>query len=100
MKKTPTKHELLNLLADISHLWPEIGFSLNVSDNVLDGLKSSQDRDTVKLAKIIDTWLITNTSQPHFITWETVIEAIKGPIVKHIEKANAIHQYLTKGKLI
>ena len=95
MRKTPTKHELLNLLADISHLWPEIGLSLNVSDNVLDGLKSSQERDTVKLAKIIDSWLTTTES-----SWETVIEAIKGPIVNHVIKANALHQYLTKGKLI
>ena len=100
MRKTPTKHELLNLLADISHLWPEIGLSLDVSDNVLDGLISCQERDTVKLAKIIDSWLISNTSQPHFITWETVIDAIKGPIVNHVIKANALHQYLTKGKLI
>ena len=98
MKKVPTKHELLKLLADISHLWHEIGLSLNVSDSVLGGLKRSQESDTIKLSEVIQSWL--TTSQPYFVTWETVIDAIKGPIVKHIEKANALHQHLTKGKLI
>ena len=97
MKKAPTKHELLNLLADISHLWPEIALSLNVSDNVLGSLKRSQERDTIKLAEVIDSWLTTSTCQPHFITWETVIDAIKGPIVNHVIKANEIYQHLTKG---
>ena len=100
MKKAPTKHELLNLLADISHMWPEIGLSLEVSDNVMSGLKHSKERDTVKLAEVIDSWLTTSTSQLHFITWEKMIDAIKGPIVNHTVKANALHQYLTKGKLI
>ena len=80
-------------------MWPEIGLSLKVSDNVLSSLKHSKERDTIKLAEVIDSWLTTSTSQPHFITWETVIDAIKGPIVNHITKANALHQYLTKGKL-
>ena len=100
MKNAPTKHELVKLLADVSHLWPEIGLSLNVSDKVLGGLKRSQERDIVKLAEVIDSWLTTSTSQPHFIAWETVIDAIKGPIVNNTKKANAIHQHLTKSKLI
>ena len=99
MKKIPTKHELLNLLADISHLRHEIGLSLNVSDNVLNGLKHSQESNTIKLSEVIDSWLAT-TQQQHLVTWETMIDAIKGPIVKHIQKANVIHQHLTKGKLI
>ena len=98
MKKVPTKHELLKLLADISHLWHEIGLSLNVSDSVLGGLKHSQERDTVKLSEVIDSWLTTTKS--HLVTWETVITSIKGPIVNNIKKANEIHQDLTKCKLI
>ena len=98
MKKTPTEHELLNLLADISHLWHEIGLSFNVSGNVLGGLKRSQESDAIKLSEVIQSWL--TTSQPHFVTWETVITSIKGPIVNNIKKANEICQHLTKGKLI
>ena len=90
MKKVPTKHELLNLLADISYLWHEIGLSLNVSDSVLGGLKHSPESNAVKLSEVIQSWLTTTGS-----FWETVIDAIKGPIVNHAIKANEIHQYLT-----
>ena len=95
MKKAPTKHELLNLLADISNLWYEIGSSLNVSHDVLDDLMTSAKNRKYKLAQVIHSWLTTTES--HLVTWETVIDAIKGPIVKHIKKATEIHQHLTKG---
>ena len=96
MRKAPTVHDLLNLLADISNLWCEIGLSLKVTYNILDGLKRSQENDAVKLSEVIHSWL--TTSQSDFASWETVFDAIKGPIVKHIKKAYEIHQYLTKGK--
>ena len=92
MKKAPTEHELINLLADISNLWHEIGLSLNVPHNILDGLKRSQESDAIKLSEVIHSWLTTTES-----SWETVIDAIKGPIVNHVIKANEIHQHLTKG---
>ena len=98
MKKTPTEHELLNLLVDISNLWYEIGSSLNVSYDILDDLMSSAKNRKYKLAQVIYSWLTTTES--HLITWETVIDAIKSPIVDNKKKANEIHQHLTKGKLI
>ena len=97
LENVPTQHELLNLLADISHLWQEIGLSLNVSDNVLGGLKQSKERDAVKLAEVINSWLNSSTS---IITWKTVIDAIKGPIINHAKKANEIYQHLINSKLI
>ena len=98
MKKTPTKYELLNLLADISNLWYEIGLSLKVPRSILDGLRRRQDSDAIKLSEVIHSWLTTTES--HLVTWETVIDAIKSPIVNNIEKANKIHEHLTKRKLI
>ena len=98
MKKAPTEHELLNLLADISNLWYEIGLSLKVPRNILNCLKRRQESDAIKLSEVIHSWLTTTES--HLVTWETVIDAIKGPIVNNIKKANEIHQHLTKGKLI
>ena len=98
MKKAPTEHELLNLLADISSLWYEIGLSLNVSHNILDGLRRRQESDAIKLSEVIHSWLTTTESR--LVTWETVIDAIKGPTVNNIKKANEIHQHLTKGKLL
>ena len=98
MKKVPTEHELLNLLADISNLWREIGLSVKVPYNILDRLKRSQESDAIKLSEVIHSWLTTTES--HLVTWETVISTIKGPIVNNIKKANELRQYLNKGKLI
>ena len=99
MKKAPTEHELLNLLADISNLWREIGLSLKVPHNILDGLRRSQESNAIKLSEVIHSWFTTTES--HLVTWETVISTIKGPIVINIKKANELHQYLTnKCKLI
>ena len=95
MKKSPTEYELLNLLADISNLWCEIGLSLKVPYNILGDLKHSPEGNAIKLSEIIHSWLTTTES--HLITWETVIDAIKSPIVNNITKANALHQHLTKG---
>ena len=98
MRKTPTEHELLNLLADISNLWYEIGLSLNLSHDILDDLMSSTKNRQYKLAQVIYSWLTTTES--HLVTWETVIDAIKSPIVNNIKKVTEIHQHLTRGKLI
>ena len=63
-----------------------------VPHNTLDGLKHSNDSNTVKLSKVIDTWINTNEA-----TWDKVISAIGGPIVGNKKKADEIHDHLTKG---
>ena len=93
---SPTEHELLNLLADISNLWYEIGLSLKVPHNILNCLKRSQESDAIKLSEVIHSWLTTTES--HLVTWETVIDAIKSPVVNNIKKATEIHEHLTRGK--
>ena len=79
-------------------MWYEIGLSLKVSHNILNGLEIFQRSDIFKLCEVIRWWLTTTES--HLVTWETVIDAIKCPIVNNIKKANEICQHLTKGKLI
>ena len=98
MRKAPTEHELNYQLADISDMWYEIGLSLKVSCSILNGLTNSEKSNAYKLAQVVHSWLTTTES--HLVTWETVIDAIKGPIVNNIKKANEIRQHLTKGKLI
>ena len=73
-------------------MWREIGLSLNVDGNVLAGLENRNVTDIVKLAEIIDILLATSTS------WNTVIDAIKGPVVNKVVKADEIRQYVTKVK--
>ena len=98
LKNAPTKHVLLNLLASISNLWHNIGLALSVSDRVLDNLDQRKDSDVIKLSIVIDSWL--TSTRPSLVTWETVITAIQGPIVNHVEKTNEIKQHLTKGNYI
>ena len=98
MRKAPTEHELHYQLADISDMWYEIGLSLKVSCRILNALTNSEKSNAYKLSEIIHSWLTTTES--HLVTWETVIDAIKGPIINHIKKANEICQHLAKGKLI
>ena len=90
LKKAPTKHELLKLLADINDKWYEIGLVFEVPGKILDGLQSKNDSNTIKLSKVIDTWINTNEA-----TWDKVISAIGGPIVGNKMKADEIHDHLT-----
>ena len=71
--------------------WFVLGSALKVSYNVLNGLKSSQEENKVKLIQVIHTWL---TTQPSPVTWETVISAIEGKIVGNLAKANEIRDHL------
>ena len=79
-------------------MWRNIGLALALSGNFLDGLERSKHDDIVKLSVVIKSWL--TSTQPSLVTWETVITAIKGPIVKHVQKANELDQHLTKGNFI
>ena len=85
------EYNLLELLANISHQWYVIGTALRVSNDVLNGLLTSQYDNKVKLIQVIHTWF---TSQPSLVTWETVISAIEGKVVDNLEKANEIRDHL------
>ena len=90
----PDQLSLINLLADVSNKWQEIGLALGVKQKDLDSLSSDLTNE-VKLAKVIENWMKTQSSP---VTWETVISAIEGPIVDNKSKADDIRHYL--GKLI
>ena len=95
LKEAPDKHDLLNLLADIDDKWYEIGLSLKVGDNVLNGLESEKRKNVIKLNEILQIWITTKSSP---VTWDTVIAAMKGRLVNNVQKAEEIIEYLTKGK--
>ena len=94
LKETPTPSELSYLLSDIRGKWYEIGLSLQVCRNVLEDLKHSPDNDQRKLMNVINMWLNSQSS----VTWETLITAMKSPVVNKKAIANKIHQYLSAGK--
>ena len=78
-------------MADISAKWKEIGLALKVSRNELDGLRRDHSSITVKLSEVITLWIESESSP---VSWETLISAIEGPIVKNKKKAKEIRDYL------
>ena len=91
----PEQHTLIKLLANISNKWQEIGIALSIEQNFLDGLSKSLDSNEIKLTKVIEKWMNTQSSHA---TWETVISAIEGPIVNNKNKADELRRHI--GKLI
>ena len=87
------KVELCHLLFDISNKWYYAGLSLRVHRNVLNDLNLKTDEKT--FFEVNDNFL---TTPLYLVTWETVITAIKSPIVNNKETADLIHQYLSTGK--
>lgn len=84
-------HILLNLLAEIDSYYYEIGLSLRLSLNFLRSLRLRNEGCAIKLNEVIYTWIHTQSSP---VTWNTVISAIEGPIVRNLMKANEIREYL------
>ena len=76
-------------------MWNEIGLSLRVGDNILKGLQSEMKSNTLKLNEVIDSWITTKSSP---VTWDALINAIEGPIVKNVQKADEIKEHLTNDK--
>ena len=96
LEDAPDKHELLDLLADINDKWYEIGLSLKVANNVLNGLTTQNMTNILKLDKVLQTWIESESS---LVTWYTMITAIEGRLVNNVQKAKEIREYLIKGKL-
>ena len=91
LKKVPNKLEVLELLNDLRAQWNMIGIALEVDSGTLDSLKISYQPNGLKLADVIEAWI--NTAQPS-VTWKTLIDAIKGPLIKNNRKANEILDHL------
>ena len=90
LKSAPGEYELYDLLVDISSQWHEIGITLRLSFNTLEGLNKSQGSDNVKLARVIHSWI--TTSDQKLVTWGTVIAALERS--KYLKKAEDIRKFL------
>ena len=97
LKETPDEFELSSLFDSISDEWYDIGLSLQVRRNILDGLKQNEDNDLTKLKKVINIWEGTKSSST---TWETAITAAESPVINNKKIADRIRQYLQYGKLL
>ena len=93
LKKAPDKIDVLLLLANLRARWKTIGLALRVGSDTLDGLSQSLQPNTDKLADVIGAWIST---KPSPVTWETLIDAIEGPLLQHKAKADEIRAHLAK----
>ena len=59
LQKVPTKHDLLNVQADITYSWYELGLSLRVQRSLLDHLSQSAESNMVKLVEVLTIWMDT-----------------------------------------
>ena len=91
LKETPDEDKLVYQLLGIEDKWYRLGKLLHVHRKVLDHIKQSQGNNIDKLKKVF------KLSLP--VTWEQVIAAIEGPIIKNKKKAKEIRHHLKLGKL-
>ena len=91
----PTRREVLVQIANIDALWRSIGDCLGVSDNFLQGLANANMQNQTRLGHVIQNWLDMNgQGEGAPITWNTILDVIKGPLVKKTAQAMTIYEYL------
>ena len=83
----------MSLLTDIEYEWEEIGIALEVEERVLRGLNQCHDNNTKKLMTVLQSWMDTFPSRS---TWDVVLAAVEGPIVKNPSTALKIRKFLAK----
>ena len=91
----PTRYEVLIQLACIDASWRSIGEGLRVSYNVIKGLDESNKPNQTRLSEIIQNWLDMNGQNGGAsVTWITILDVIKGPLVKNKAHAMKIYEHL------
>ena len=91
----PTRYEVLNKLACIDASWRSIGEGLRVSYNVIKGLDESNKPNQTRLSEIIQNWLDMNgRGEGAPVTWITILDVVKGPLVQNKAHAMTIYEYL------
>ena len=91
----PTKREVLTQLAPIDASWRSIGNGLRVSFNFLAGLAEANMSNQIQLSHVIERWLkIDGQGGGAPITWNTILDVIRGPLVQNKTLAREIYEYL------
>ena len=91
----PTRLEVLSQLVDIDASWRSIGDGLGVKDNYLQGLAQRNDSDQTRLGHVIKKWLdMDGQDECAPVTWNTILDVVKGPLVQNKTQAMRIYKYL------
>lgn len=91
--KEPSFYDVLKALVPIDAKWHEIGLGLEISTNILRGLEEGRQSNAVKLASVLTKWMELN-GEITPVTWETIIDVVKGPYVENNDLAMNIKQSL------
>ena len=66
-----------------------------MSYNDLQGLAECNNSNLTKLDQVIQKWLdMIGQGEGAPVTWRTILDVIKGPLVKNITQALTIYEYL------
>jgi hypothetical protein len=79
----------MNILAEIAPQYNNIGTALNVPMKTL-GLIHHPDNHQDNLRRTLEWWLINGDSVRSPVTYNTIINAIEGPIVQNYRLAQEI----------
>ena len=91
--KEPSFYDVLNALVPIDAKWYEIGLGLEIATNLLEGLQQGHQSNALKLTSVLTKWIELN-GEATPVTWETIIDVVKGPLVKNNDLAMKIKQSL------
>ena len=89
----PRKYDVLKWLVEIYASWHGIGLDLGVSNNDLDSLAESNKSDQIKLDHVLQKW-IEMDGEVTSVTWQVILDVVKGPLVQNKALAMKIYQAL------
>ena len=82
-------------------MWRSIGIGLGVSYNDLEGLTKSCQSNQLKLEQVIQRWFDMNgKGEGTSVTWSTILDVVRGQLVKNESLAMTIYEYLKKESFV
>ena len=92
---TPDKRDLLEVLAEIKHMWYPVGEMLGVGRADLEGLHSSNRPDNERLSATLQYWMDT---KPSPVTWGTILKVLRSDYIGQPRVADKIQHKLSLQK--
>jgi hypothetical protein len=87
--------DVLKILAEIAPQYSDIGTALRVPMKTL-GLNKDSDKHQSNLRTTLEWWIASGNRIGSPVTFDTLIEAIEGPIVQNYELAQEIKKLKDK----
>ena len=89
--KRPELRHLVQLLAPISSSWEFLGRQLGVEEEFINELKKNEKAYKTKLTDVLQKWI---DAKPTPVTWEKIIDVVKGPHAQKPDVAMALLESL------